>query len=217
MTVYTNANIDTLAAAVPGPYGPLTRVSDLDTDYKFDDNGDVHLEFTSAVSSTPVFATRNQLADADRLSQILVNAHSGSGVNGGLDAIYNVVSSVAAYLKAAALPYTAQDRATVFTMLRSVMPLVGMHTSAPLTWNPGGGVTVSAVMSGAVKAWTATITVTGAPSSVIVDWGDGTSDVGASPLVPMLHNYVAAGAKTIRITAVGKNGVAETTKTVTAT
>ena len=118
MTVYTNANIDTLAAAVPGPYGPLTRVSDLDTDYKFDDNGDVHLEFTSAVSSTPVFATRNQLADADRLSQILVNAHSGSGVNGGLDAIYNVVSSVAAYLKAAALPYTAQDRATVFTMLR---------------------------------------------------------------------------------------------------
>lgn len=66
----TNSQVDTAAAAVPAPAGPLTRVTDLDA-MNISYNQDISLQFTTDGSAPAlgavytVYLTYNELVDAD--------------------------------------------------------------------------------------------------------------------------------------------------------
>lgn len=67
----TNAAVGVLAAAVPGPYGPLTRVTNVEAFGS--PNVDVKIEFTDTLGST-VWLTWAQLNDADAVQRQIAYA-----------------------------------------------------------------------------------------------------------------------------------------------
>lgn len=72
MTVnITNAAVGVLAAAVPAPYGPLTRVTDVEAFGS--PNVDVKIEFTDTLGSK-VYLTWAQLNDADAVQRQIAYA-----------------------------------------------------------------------------------------------------------------------------------------------
>jgi len=214
MTKYSNAQLDTLAAAVPGPYGPLTRVSDVAVEANFDDNGDVKLKFTSPVLTTPVYISRNQLADAQMRDKVIFEALSGKGHNAVVERIFEVVRTVYAYLKNAAGPeYTDTEKEVAYNLLRTITPLIGAMPKIANAWSEGDITTIANTISGTGLSRTSTVVVTGSPIAVVIDWGDGQFSVGTGSAAYGPHTYVA-GTYTIRATAVGAKGVAEDRDTV---
>jgi hypothetical protein len=216
MTKYSNAQLDTLAAAVPGPYGPLTRVSDVAVEANFDDNGDVKLKFTSPVLTTPVYISRNQLADAQMRDKVIFEAQAGKGHNSVVEKIFEVVRTTYAYLKNAAGPeYTDTEKEVAYNLLRSITPLIGAMPKISNAWSEGDIPTIANTISGSGLNRTSTVVITGGtPFAVVIDWGDGTFSVGTGSAAYGPHTYVA-GTYTIRATVVGPKGVAEDRDTVT--
>lgn len=72
MTNYSNANIDALAAAVPAPYGPLTRVTDMAT--LPTPNGDRFITLTTDTLNVPVRLRAYELADAEAVQKAIAEA-----------------------------------------------------------------------------------------------------------------------------------------------
>lgn len=205
MTKYTNSDVNTLAAAIPAPYGPLTRVTDVNATLNYDDNGDAKIKLTSALASTVVWASRNELADADQIAKILFEAHSISGINAPMYEIFKVVTAVYAYLKAAAFPYSDAERDIAYNALRDIMGLVGMGPGRSNAFDEGNVTTITNTISGSGLSRTSTLVTTGAPTIIAVEWGDGATSSGAGP---HSHTYLA-GTYTIRAIAVGRKGVAQ--------
>lgn len=88
----TNATYDTAAAAVPAPYGPLTRVTDLEPTPSavlplVAPNTDWQVENTAA-SGVTVWITYNQLIDPVTALDIIKEAH---GVNSAIQEIEDLI------------------------------------------------------------------------------------------------------------------------------
>lgn len=87
----TNATFDTAAAAAPAPYGPLTRVGDLDATPTISPNSDVEVECTSAASVT-LFISYEQLnGDTVQRDMIIKEAH---GVNAHIQDFEDLVTAL---------------------------------------------------------------------------------------------------------------------------
>jgi hypothetical protein len=205
MTQKTTANVASLAEAVPGPFGPLTTVTDVDTDLNFDDNTDSKIEFTSDVADTPVFMTYNQLNDAAMRDEILLMAHSGNGLNGWMVMVVESLRTIVTYADSIGSDlYSNIETTNIVKALRSITRLTGSVANDPTPWNKGQVTKIAQVISGTGASRTATLTFTGAdPILVMTDWGDGNVDVGAGP---NSNTYAIDGTYTIRSTAVGAGG-----------
>lgn len=73
-TDVTNSTVDTAAAAVAAPYGPLTRVTDFETELP-SPNSEIRGLFTSNIGDTEVWLSYEELTNATMLLRILEGAH----------------------------------------------------------------------------------------------------------------------------------------------
>lgn len=212
MTQYTNSDLNTLAAAVPAPYGPLTRVGDIPDQ---DPNGDVAVEFTSSVSSTPVWLSRNQLASASRYLRVLEDAHSGAGINAGpaLEMKRMVEVAYRRIVSFGSLPFTNEEIKEIYNILRTVPGLIA--TQGNISDEPRDEIVLAFTVTDAGDQHAAVVnTTTGKYDLIMWDWGDGTYSFTTSGS-PANHDYVSAGSETVTAIAVGPGGVKELSKAVT--
>ena len=98
-TTLTNGQIDTLAAAVAAPYGPLTRVTDV-ADLP-EPNSEIKLEFTSALTQT-VYLTVEEMQIAGILADRLLTQHGHVGVTRAISAAIDAIDVVNETIKTAA-------------------------------------------------------------------------------------------------------------------
>ncbi len=77
MPTISNGTVDTAAAAVPAPYGPLTRVTDMSTLPTPNDR--FKIELTDQNSNT-IYARYEELADAERILEIVFEANGHNAV-----------------------------------------------------------------------------------------------------------------------------------------
>lgn len=100
----SNATINTAAAAVPGPYGPLTRVTDVSTLPQ--PNSEFQIEFTDTRGLT-VWATHGQLTDAEAIQRQIALAE---GINYTVHALITEIAAINTYAQSIRLvaggPYT---------------------------------------------------------------------------------------------------------------
>lgn len=109
-TKVTNAQVDVLAAAIAAPYGPLVRVTDLDTDSP-DPNKDFKILFDTAVSGVQVELTYHELNDADIAAAVIAQAFN---FQDKLEAIIADLDTLNTTAQALALPHTPADYKTVY-------------------------------------------------------------------------------------------------------
>lgn len=118
-TTVSNATVDTAAAAVGAPYGPLTRVTDMDT--LPTPNSQHKIAFTSNVGSTPVEMTYEELLITGVRDRILEQAHNwtdvvrkfGAAID-GLDTLWTAMSA----------PHTFADYQSLQNYVRQNFPWV---------------------------------------------------------------------------------------------
>lgn len=121
MTNHTNAQVNALCAAVPGPYGPLTRVTDLLT--LPNDNSNMLLEFTDT-RGTRMYMRYAELADVDARTKIIAEAE---GINYMAHHIITEVDDINDDLQALLLvaggPYTPETFRTIVNSLKRIKNL----------------------------------------------------------------------------------------------
>lgn len=98
-----NSAVDTLAAAVAAPYGPLTRVTNVST--LPTPNSDIKLEFTSALSAT-VYLTYEELQTPGSLLYLLEIQH---GLTTVVETIKADVAELYAYTNGLSAPHTEAE------------------------------------------------------------------------------------------------------------
>lgn len=126
-TNVTNANIDTAAAAVAGPLGPLTRVTDVDA-LGLNPDSEINIEFTTDGSSPAfgevftVWLTYRELSNSDyadvllnKLKEAAGNAYQVYLLKAAIDAIDTVATAVTA-------PYTQADYEAIIEAIRVNLP-----------------------------------------------------------------------------------------------
>lgn len=108
-TTITNANVDTLASAVAAPFGPLTRVSDVEAFPT--PNSEIDIEFTDALGNT-LFMTYEQLQISGVVDRILAQVNGEDWImEETLATLDALVTTMTGY---AGPPYSyAQYKATV--------------------------------------------------------------------------------------------------------
>lgn len=213
-TTITNGNYDTAAAAVPAPYGPLTRDEDVPD---MSPNSDRKVQTTSALGVVAFF-TYDQVNDLDTIERLLEFVHSGKDVNHPAWDIFRIVQLLYFnMLSYAGPPYSAVELQTSVDILRTIHRMIGQ----PPNKNLGGGsesevqanfTVVDADGAGAGLAADVTNLSTGDISMYLWDWGDGDVSLGVSPAN---HTYGSAGAKTVTLTVAGPGGVDSIVKSVT--
>lgn len=103
MKTVTNGDLDTLAAAVPSPYGPLTRVgtvASLPTP-----NSQIRIEFTSNLSVT-VSLSAEDLENAPLTLELLKNYHSWTAIVADMKTAISALNTLAV---AMSTPHTYDD------------------------------------------------------------------------------------------------------------
>jgi len=111
----TNAQVDALAAAVPaGSYGPLTRVSDVET-YPVP-NSEMEIELTS-IHSVSLFMTFDELGIAAVVERISNMAHDWTAKVDDLIFEIDAINDLAVAMSA---PHTYANWKTLITALRAI-------------------------------------------------------------------------------------------------
>lgn len=119
----SNATVDTAAAAVPAPYGPLTRVTDVTT--LPTPNSEQIIEFTTDGSSPAmgevftVYMSYTQLTTAAIRDRILAYAAGIAGQTLSLIDRIDAVNTIAAAITA---PYTLAEYQQLIGELRENFP-----------------------------------------------------------------------------------------------
>lgn len=121
MAKITNAQVNTLAAAVASPYGPLVRVTNMDD--LPDPNADIKIHFTTAVAGVEVDATYNEMNDADVQAAIIAQAfNEQADIQGFKAALATYATAVAAMT----LPHTYADYKTIYNGLSTLARSIGV-------------------------------------------------------------------------------------------
>jgi PKD repeat protein len=210
LATVTNAQVDTGAAAIVAPYGPLTRVSDVEAFAT--PNSNIEIQFTSALSVT-VYLTYEQLIDLTRVYYHLEDQHSIRNINGQANEVYGILRAVTEYMKSfAGPPYLDSEWQFVIDGLRIIRPIVAQQTN----WNddPAADIALRAGFNTGAVALVETVTDTSTGSILmwVWAWGDGTYSVGE---VPGAHTYAVAGTYTITQYVVGRAGMDQISHAVT--
>lgn len=115
-TTITNSNLDTLAAAVPAPYGPLTRVTSVAS--LPTPNSEIRIEFTSQYSIS-VWLTYEELQVAGVRDRILAQAHEWTDVVTNMKTHITALDALADGMSA---PHTYADYQTLVDYIRENFP-----------------------------------------------------------------------------------------------
>lgn len=213
-SVIANSDLDTKAAAVAAPYGPLTRVGDAPS---LSPNSHVPVEFTSALSVT-VFISYDDFVDG-MAARILEDAHAVSGQN-VLPFHRLLWMSEFAYRWLAAKeadsgmpPFSNDDMQTAFKLFASNPDLVALspNFSELVEDRVELAFTLTDAGSHAIDVANAT---TGNYLYIMWDFGDSTY-VFTSSGNPADHTYSGSGSKTVTATAVGRGGITRLAKSLT--
>jgi PKD repeat protein len=210
LATVTNAQVDTGAAAIVAPYGPLARVSDVESFPT--PNSNLAIEFTSALSVT-VYLTYEQLIDLTRVYFRLEDQHSIKNVNGQMREVYGILRAVTEYAASFAGPaYSDSEWQFIIDGLRIIRPMVAQQTNWDET--PEAETALVAGFNTGAVGLVETVTDTSAGNILMWawDWGDGTYSVGE---VPGAHTYAAADTYTITQYVVGRAGVDQISHDVT--
>lgn len=213
MAEINNGQIETAAAAVPAPYGPVTRVGDAPN---ADPNQNMKIEFESALGVT-FYASYEELTDSTTINNILERAHSRRGFNHPAWELAQTIQILAAYIDSLdGPPYSDDEYQMIIDVLRTQRPIMAqppnLNFSSDASIVPVANFTVvDADGAGAGLAADVTNTSTGTIYLYLWDWGDGDTSTGASPAN---HTYATDGEKSITLTVVGPGGTSSVTKTV---
>lgn len=114
----SNATVDTAAAAVASPYGPLTRVTDLTL--LATPNYQTSIEFTTSLGQH-VWLTWEQLANTTLTVKLLKQFSGHEALVRGLKTRIGAVNTTAAAMSS---PYDYDDYQTLINALRDNFPEV---------------------------------------------------------------------------------------------
>lgn len=121
----TNSNVDVLAAAVPAPFGPLTRVTDVDALTK-SPNALFPIAFTDS-AGTPVTLTWFQLNHAEAVQRAIAQAE---GINYTVQDLIDTVALIYAYtdgIDSSGGPYTQAQYTHIIGLLRGIPEISGFN------------------------------------------------------------------------------------------
>lgn len=214
LTLKSNANMDSVCAAVPGPYGPLTRVGDMaDVDL----NSGMPVEVTSALSVT-LFISYDDIVDVTVRDKILAQAHSTNGkfhVGYLFHLLVQVMYNHFAVMDDAGW-YTGIEWQKMVQMIRYFQPLTAMIPDIAFTEYDEEPVQAAFTYDDTLLVVDFTNTTTGEAEYYLWDFGDGSVSItaGFAP-TPVQHTYAGAGSKTVRLIAVGSGGISVTAQTFT--
>lgn len=215
LATVTNAQFDTLASGVPGPFGPLTRVGSLEEATRLVPNSRTPIEVyssTAGIGDTHFYISYEELSDAKVTERILREAF---GVR------YNVLDlQVFAEMFHGAieavdvLDATHEDYERTMGLIQ-FYPKIRDFTAKWDKYELKNSNRIQAsftlaVTSAAVR--TMTNTSTGYDiQTYVIDWGDGTFDridsTPAAPFTTQAHTYTADGTYEIVLYAAGGGGV----------
>lgn len=210
LAIITNANVDTACAAVPGPYGPLTRVGSVSNTSP---NSNIGIAVTSFFN-VPLVLSYEEILDLPTLAAKLERLHAKVGSTAlKLDILANVVAAkIASY---GALPFTGTEIQDAFEAFAYEPSIIAMVPNRVWDEVDKSGLIVFSSVSAAVTLVSLQarlqFTLTGEVALLAVDWGDGLKVVNYTPVTTfdVLRVYGSAGAKKIRIMAIGRGGVVE--------
>lgn len=124
LSTITNGNFDSLCAAVPAPYGPLTRV---DSVVATSPNSDLPITVTSALSVS-FEISYDDLNDRQISHQVIRQAHQGIGQNEAVVQLAWAMDVLAAYADGySAPPLTATETQTIYNILKQQRSLAGLN------------------------------------------------------------------------------------------
>lgn len=112
---FSNAQVDTLAAAVPSPYGPFTRVTDFESAGVPVPNGAIRGQFTSALSEA-VYFTPEELGNLDL---VLKRDQENHGYTSVVSAMIVNISALNTLAGTMSTPHTYDDYQALIEMIRS--------------------------------------------------------------------------------------------------
>lgn len=206
LALKSNANLDTAAAAVPAPYGPLTRVGSVaDLNY----NSHLPVEFTSALSKT-VFISFDDLSDVAVRDKILAEVHSTNGVVDAGYRLHLLVNVLKAFLDTADNTgwYSDEEFAKAVRMLRYFQPIFALLPIAAYLEYDGTPVNPSFTSDDTLLVVDFTNTSTGEADFYLWDFGDGdVLFVDGFSDDPVEHTYDGADTYTVTLTAIGPGGI----------
>jgi hypothetical protein len=209
----TNAQFDTACAAVPAPFGPLTRVSDLETAPTVAPNSHIAYETTSAADVT-VWISYEDLATTVRRNDIIKDAH---GVNAYLYDLSVLVDALDDIMSTAPYdPLTAppSDYRIILRMLAamgniatSLMPYEAYEEVRDSNQALDIEFTASQVDATLISTVTLDNTSTGLVSGYLLDWGDGSGFQQTDVEADWVHVYdraaMGAGDDVYNVTLIG--------------
>lgn len=118
----TNATIDAAAALFPAPYGPLTRITDLDA-LDLDPNDDVNLLFetddTVLGAVYEVYLSANELSDTDWAEQLIGQQ---IGTPAQVLSLVDRIVALEAVVSALVPPYTVENYRDIIQDMRVDFP-----------------------------------------------------------------------------------------------
>lgn len=213
-SVITNSNLDTKAAAVAAPYGPLTRVGEAP---QLSPNSHVQVEFTSALGVT-VYVSYDDFVDGNA-TRILEDAHAGRGQNvSTFQRLLHMSEFAYRWLAAKEAdsnmpPFSDSDMKTAFQLFGYNPDLVGL--SPNYSDRPADRIELAFTLADAgSNVLAVTNTTTGSYDYIMWDFGNGTYKFTSSGS-PSNTNMGSTGSKTVTATAVGRGGIVRLSKSVT--
>lgn len=211
-TTVTNSDIDTLASAVPAPYGPLTRVDDVpDTG----PNSHMRIKFTSNVNTTEVYMSHDELDDDDTRDRILEIAHSGRGNNHAAYELALLAEVLNAYAASySGPPFTDAEAQALVDMVRCSRMVVSQPPN--ISDDPADHVEADfTIVDAGSQVGTVTNTSTGDFDYQLWYWNYGVDDTDVTVGAVTSHDFTSADDYDVRLVVIGPGGIDTVTKTVT--
>lgn len=219
LSTITNATLDAALAAIPGPYGPLTRTG-TDTDLTVNPiapNSMLKLHFKSTVNTDiDVYASYDQLVDDTQVRDDILEDAFGlrAKIAGKLDPWVTQMNAVINGANFNALTMTEGAVVNAWmSLLRMFVSLVELGIDIP--WEAYHEIdghnreVFNATFALVDNANVVTLTnnSTGQYQVALVDWGDNSIELWRGE--DLVHDYTgaAAGAYTVRMVLVGPKGV----------
>jgi len=219
-TTINNATFDAALAAIPAPYGPLTRTgttTNLETGTRPATNSDVRYHVKSA-AGYDVYISYEELASSAKYMPILKEAHGVRSVIADLKTYINALDQA---LDTVTNPLTLSE-IEIQAILRLFQAFPHILTMLPFQafYETGTKDPLVADCSVTVNNTTRTVTFTnttvGDVTAYLWSFGDGDLSLEKTPPAKV-YGGSGPGSFTVRLLAVGPRGISTDTATVTFT
>jgi hypothetical protein len=209
----TNAQFNTAVGLVPGPFGPLTRVGNLEAADVPQPNSHIRFAVTGQ-GGKAFFISYDELSRPDVRDDVIREAY-------GLGYIINDLKDFAEILNASAarlnvLTSTPEQYRDTFNLFKTYPPIIGLTPVFDMSEQSKSNILkVSFTVSGTGANRSVVNTSTGYDLTNTTwdwDWGDGTAHSTVEDPTP--HTYAADGSYTITLRAGGRGGRGKDAKVV---